>query len=367
MKKFLLALCVFALLIVPAFAAAYVQDNADALSPSTEEAIDAVNDDIAAATGGAIVVVTDSYLPDGWDYADEYANYLFDKLGVGSAEQNNGLLLYFTTEENRAWLATGTGMENRINAESYLEDYFYTQYDNGDYDAAAISLVTALEELYLIPDPFNPPNVPDYSGYNNTPDRVLYGGGSRYDLIGGMFSFVIVVIVILLIIFLLTAASRRDRYVRYNPGIRPSMWAFFPGFYRHGGYYGFRHSHRGPPPPRSGGYGHRGPPPPGGFINMGGGTRPGGNSGFGGGTSRPGSGAGRSGGTRPGGSSSGGSFGSGAGFGGGRSSGGGGGRSGGFGGSSGGRSGGSSFGGGGRSSGGSSGGGRSSGGGGGRR
>ncbi|MDR0936942.1 MAG: TPM domain-containing protein [Oscillospiraceae bacterium] len=338
-------------LAVSAFAApvqdgGYVTDGADALSPATERTITELNNEIAAATGGAIVVVTDSYLPDGWDYADEYANYLFDKLGVGSAKQNNGLLLYFTTEDSRVWLATGVGMEYTFDAESYLEDYFYGEFDRGNFDAATLTLVNALSRLYITAASAPPPGNNYYPEPANNYDGSGYYG-SRVDMADWFVSRVITFIIIVLIIFLLVASSRRKRYVRYNPGFRPGMWAFFPGFYRHGGYYQPPRRRGPPPPPPPGGFGRRGPPPPGGFINMGG--------------NRPSSGAGRSSGSRPSSGFGSSGFGSGnSGFGGGRSSGGGAGRAGGF------------SGGGSRPSGGggsrpSGGGGRSSGGGAGRR
>jgi hypothetical protein len=126
----------------------YVQDNAGVITSQTTDKINEISGKIAAASGGAIVVITDEHLPAGWDYADEYANYLFDKIGIGSAELNNGLLLYFTTKENRVWLATGKGMDGTFDADAYLESYFYDGYDRGDYDTATLKLVTELSRLY---------------------------------------------------------------------------------------------------------------------------------------------------------------------------------------------------------------------------
>jgi uncharacterized membrane protein YgcG len=87
-------------------------------------------------------------LPSGWDSAGEYALYLFNSLGIGSAELNNGLLLYFTTKENRVWLLPGTGMGGTFSEDAYLEKYFNDGYDNGDYDTATLELVTELSYLY---------------------------------------------------------------------------------------------------------------------------------------------------------------------------------------------------------------------------
>jgi murein DD-endopeptidase MepM/ murein hydrolase activator NlpD len=115
------------------------------ITPQTVGKINEISGRIAAASGGAIVIITDNYLPTGWDYADDYANYLFDKVGIGSAELNNGLLLYFTTNDNRVWLATG-GVTSKLFA------------DTSDRDigiAAAIGITSSTDSVKNL---FNPNN-----------------------------------------------------------------------------------------------------------------------------------------------------------------------------------------------------------------
>jgi len=314
-----------------------VQDNAGALSQDTVDMIYNANEQVYAASGGQIFVATDRYLPDGWQYADDYANQLFNDTGIGNANKNNGILLYFTTQDNKIWLVGGSGIKS-FNAESLLEKYFYDKYDNNDYDGAVQKLIPQLVKVYGISYKSSASSN-GVSGGNVSGSAIKQVGGGS-----GTAIFWVFVVIVLLVIFIAMAFSRRTRYmqspyyVRTDP--RPSWLWFIPGFYMGSRfnrpyYYNYR---RTVTPPR--------PQAPRQNNSVFGNSRPSGTS------SRPSSSSYFSGGM------------------GGRSSGGGAGRSGsgisGFGGSS--RSGSSGFGGG-RSGGGFSGGGggRSSGGGGGRR
>jgi uncharacterized membrane protein YgcG len=357
MKRLLLIFALTAialsLTLTTAFAVPFepIDDAAGALSNATINAILDANEDVYAAKNGQIFVATDAYLPDGWGGAEEYANWLFEEYEVGDANRNNGLLLYFTTQENRVWLMTGAYIEESIDADRLLEKYFYKDYDNYDYDTAVQKLLPELVKAYGVK--------PGYAADVNSTNEVNAGNNSN----GGRnvipwYMYILIMLFFILVIMVSVTNMRRTRYVSMNMGTisRPPTWIwFFPGMYKRGRYYT-------PRPPRAP-YGYPGHFSPNGFNRSY--TQ----------QSRPGQQPGQPRNT----TYTGGGF---SGGGGGRSSGAGGGRaggasggtrpsSGGFGG--GGRSGGSTgggFGGGGRSSGGGfsgGGGGRSSSGGGGRR
>lgn len=336
----------------------YVNDYAGVLSSTLKNDIISANGILEEEGKGAqLVVVAVEYI-DG--YADEYSNLLLDEWGVGSSSENNGMLLIFATKQNKCWLAVGAGISGywtKDHTNEYFEDYFYTDFDNGDYESATTTMVEALFQWY---ESYYGINIISSNNtennYNNQyvePDNE-YSRERNNSGIGGFAVATVVIFFVFIIAIILIAAifSDRRRYRGYYSYMGIPMPPYRPYFMFYGPH---RHWHapRGP----------RGPRGPGGYGP--GGHGPGGHGGFGGG--RPGgtSGGGRSGSSRPSGT-----------FGGGRSSGGGGGRSGrssggfgGFGGGfgGGGRSGGGGFGGGGRSGGGGFGGGRSGGGGGGRR
>lgn len=159
MKKilsFLFALCLCLSVSVSAFAVVdrsesfYVADYSNVLSNDTEQMIINYNGSLEQQCQGAqIVVVTVDYL-DGM-YSDEYAYQLFNDWGVGSADYNNGMLLLLAIQENKAWLAYGLGLNSLIDSDqvdSLLDQYFWKDFDRGNYDEAVTSLFKALLVWY---------------------------------------------------------------------------------------------------------------------------------------------------------------------------------------------------------------------------
>ena len=128
----------------------YVADYADVLSDSTEQMLIQYNGALESQCRGAqIVVVTVHYL-DGMK-SDTYAYQLFNDWGVGSAEENNGMLLLLATEENKAWLSYGLGLSESLDGDrvdTLLDRYFWTDFDKGNYDSAVRKLFAALLSVY---------------------------------------------------------------------------------------------------------------------------------------------------------------------------------------------------------------------------
>ena len=128
----------------------YVADYAGVLSDATEQSIIDYNGALELQCYGAqFVVVTVNYL-DGM-YSDEYANKLFNDWGVGSSTENNGMLLLLAVGENKAWLSTGAGISKSFTdsvASSYLDKYFWDDFDAEKYDSAVNSLFTAVLSWY---------------------------------------------------------------------------------------------------------------------------------------------------------------------------------------------------------------------------
>ncbi|MGN8890142.1 TPM domain-containing protein [Dysosmobacter sp. HCP28S3_G4] len=350
----------------------YVYDDQGVLSDKTCSHIDAINESLFVQTGAqiAVEVISNTGSQDIATYADNE----FNRLGVGSAERNNGVLLFLALDNYYngqpggdyyiIWGAGFSDSEGRsINTivNNNLEDDFVA----GEYDAgvrAAFDAVTDyLADGYgvTVKEGYIPAMRENYSTPNG--QYSTYTTGTVELAAGAIFSRFLTLLIVLLVIWVILDAMRWSRYRRryLRPGMGIPTRRYYPIFWGRS-WWRPRPPRRPPPPPGGPGGTPRGrgpgstpprPPRSGGFGGSSGGGRSGGFGGsFGGG--RSGGGGGRSGGSF--GSSFGGGF-----------SGGGGGRSGGFGGSFGG---GFSGRGGGRSSGfgGSFGGGRS-GGGGGRR
>lgn len=251
----------------------YVADYAGVLSSGTEEMIISANAALEQQCSNAqIVVVTVDYL-EGM-YADEYAVTLFNDWGVGSSEEHNGMLLLMGIQENKVWLATGSGIDSSFDgrtAESYLENYFYDNYDAGRYDEATAELFEELVDWYegyynadtsvyggshaggqanTMPEHI----VPEYTGIHS-PGRALFS------LVRTVFAIAVIIIVLSLLFGGRGGGRRR--------GSSGFMSGLFIGSTMN------RHRGRRPPPPPPGGFGGFGGPGPhhgpGGF---GGGSRP---------------------------------------------------------------------------------------------
>ncbi|MEG2679813.1 MAG: TPM domain-containing protein, partial [Oscillospiraceae bacterium] len=127
----------------------YVGDNADVLSAETEEHILAQNKKLHEATGGAIVVVTVDFM-DGMD-SESFAYELFNTWGIGDKERNNGLLLVYAVGENKVRALQGDGISDALTSSklgNFLEDYFYGDYDAGQYDTATVAFFDAAYDWY---------------------------------------------------------------------------------------------------------------------------------------------------------------------------------------------------------------------------
>lgn len=340
----------------------YVLDTEDVISDQTMTYIDAMNHSLFAQTGAQIAVEVISNT--GNQYLYDYAEEEFTRLGVGSKERDNGILLILALDNvfidgngnelyGDYYIAWGSGWSE---SETHvLEEILWANMEapfaEEKYDAAVLDTFNALVDYLAdgygvtVKENYIPPMDYTYTGYGGY-GTVTHGYVAPRS--GEVLAGIIVVLMVLLVLWMIADAVRygiyRRRYCR--PGMpyvyyRPIFWGR-PRRHRH-----IHHHHnRRPPPPRGGprpphgggGSGFGGshtPPPRGGFGGSSGGF---GGGSFGGGAGRGGSGFGGSfgggsfgGGAGRGGSSFGGSFGGGS-FGGGA------GRSGGFGGSRGGGS-----------------------------
>lgn len=248
----------------------YVADYADVLSDDTERMIINYNGALERQCRGAqIVVVTVRYL-DGM-YCDEYAYKLFNEWGVGSDTDNNGMLLLLATEENKAWLAYGLGLNNRLSDEqvdSLLNNYFWDDFDRGNYDGAVTLLFRALLRWF---DGRYGTNIISSGADASTAPAFSFGSFIRS---------IVRIAVIVLIIFSLFGGSGNTRGGRGGGGSWLPWFLLFNSA-RRGGFGGY--NNRGGFGGHNGGFG-------GGMGHGGGGF--GGSGGFGGGMGHGGGGFG---------------------------------------------------------------------------
>ena len=137
----LLALFLLSALTLPAMAAVdlsdpqYVVDDAGVLSPALEQKILETNEMLWNDCSGAeFVVVTVNYAPAGLDQ-EEYAKKIFDAWHIGSAQEDNGMLLVLYTEADEFWLQPGEG----VFSSAYVDEIADLVSDNSAFNKAILS------------------------------------------------------------------------------------------------------------------------------------------------------------------------------------------------------------------------------------
>ncbi len=90
----------------------YVQDFADVLSPEQENEIRALGRSLEDRTTAQVAVLTVETT--GGRPIEEYANQAFRQYAIGSAEENNGVLLVLAMKDEKARIEVGYGLEGRI-------------------------------------------------------------------------------------------------------------------------------------------------------------------------------------------------------------------------------------------------------------
>lgn len=324
----------------------YVMDSQGVISQDTMAYIDAMNASLFAQTGAQIAVeVVDTT---GTESIADYTAREFDRLGVGSAERNNGVLLVLALENmyNGApvgdyYMGWGSGWSSSEQQalQSILWSYMEQDFAAGDYDAAVRTtfdaLIDYMAEGYGVTVKENYiPAVPEsYHAVSGGYESVSTGYFAP--TLGTLVFDLVMLVAVLFVVWIILDGVRYSRYRRryLQPGMGRPTVLYYPIFWGRPRRYRAPRPPRPPrrPPPR-------GPRPPQGPAGFGGGGFFGGGFGggsFGGGAGRGGFGGGSFGGGAGRGGFGGGSFGGGAGRGsfGGGSFGGGAGR-GGFGGGS---------------------------------
>ncbi|MBR2571030.1 MAG: TPM domain-containing protein [Clostridia bacterium] len=123
----------------------YVLDDANVLSDSCEEYININNDSLYDACGAQIVFKT--LKSTGSTSIADYTYKLFNELGVGSNEKNNGVLVVIAVDDREYYAAQGTGIERNLSSGDLgemMDSIFPANFRRGDYSGACEELFDAL-------------------------------------------------------------------------------------------------------------------------------------------------------------------------------------------------------------------------------
>ena len=167
MKKLSLLLAVLCCLLLPLQSLAaipeapadgqslYVLDAANVIDSADENAMLALGAALDDASTAQVVAVTVEFL-DGMS-AEEYAYQLFNSWGIGSAKEENGVLLLLSVGEREYWVTLGKGIEKKLTvskATEIVDDTALDSFAAGDYSsgmrAAYEGLCERVAEIYSV-------------------------------------------------------------------------------------------------------------------------------------------------------------------------------------------------------------------------
>ena len=221
----------------------YIYDTEGVISEKTAEYVDAMNASLFAQTGAQIAVeVIDT--TGSTDIAD-YTAEEFGRLGVGSKERNNGILLVLALEnyyngapDGDYYIGWGSGFSgSQQNAlQSILWDKMERDFAAGDYDQAVRKtfdgLVDYLEDVYgvTVRESYIPAMEHTYTS--------LSGGyatettGYFAPTAGYLLARLVVLLAVLLVIWVLLDRMRYNRYRRryMMPGMGIPTRRYYPVF-----------------------------------------------------------------------------------------------------------------------------------------
>lgn len=126
----------------------YIEDYSGVLSEDTEDRILDQTLDLYVDTSAQVCVVTVPNTHE--DSLEEYSLKLANKWGIGDKEQDNGVLILFTTDSPHVRLEVGKGLEGCLpdaKAGRILDEYAVEAIDAGEWNKAAINTFTAVAEV----------------------------------------------------------------------------------------------------------------------------------------------------------------------------------------------------------------------------
>lgn len=133
----------------------FVYDQDNCINDEIEAEINFMIEELEEKTGAELAVVSVTSLS-GYTI-EEYANELFNTLGIGKKDQDNGVLILFSKSDNRVRLEIGRGLEGCLNDAKcgrILDNNFVPYREEGDYTKATrntvIAILNAIAEEYQV-------------------------------------------------------------------------------------------------------------------------------------------------------------------------------------------------------------------------
>ena len=174
----------------------FVYDQDNIINDETEKDLNSMLVDLEEKTEVEFVVISITSL-NGYSI-EEYSNEVFNQLGIGKKDTDNGLLLLFSRSDSKVRIEVGRGLEGILNDSKcgrILDDYFVPYRDNDKYTKATKLTTEAL--LNVLADEYNV----SIKGLttNNTPNKTDSENLLPIIFILGIFIFSIIILGIVLL------------------------------------------------------------------------------------------------------------------------------------------------------------------------
>lgn len=212
-----------------------VNDFARMLAPSQVNSLENKLRQYQRETSTAIVIVTESSLEG--DDAFDYSNRLAHGWGIGTADNDNGILIYVAKNDRKIQIQTGYGAEGFLPdamAKRVIDNIISPAFRQGDFYKGLNDATSAIMEM-------------GRGEYDAPPPEA---GGKKKAKGGTPAIFIILVLIVLIIIFSRMGGGDGDdddggyyRGGRYDEKRRRRRrggggWIFFPGGFGGGGFGG---------------------------------------------------------------------------------------------------------------------------------
>ncbi|MGH2704114.1 MAG: TPM domain-containing protein [Actinomycetota bacterium] len=184
----------------------FVTDRAGVLSAQREDALNRKLEAFGQETSNQVVVWIDRRIPEGWDL-ESFAADAFEAWGIGQKQRDNGILFVVFTQDRRARIEVGYGLEGALPdalASRVLNEQAIPRFQQNDYAAGIEGGVTGVIAATR----------GEYTGTGGTQG----GGEPRGDEVSPWAIFVPLGFAGFLLFGLLRGMRRRVRRFTYGPG-----------------------------------------------------------------------------------------------------------------------------------------------------
>lgn len=132
----------------------YIYDEDNIIDDNVEKSLNKMLVDLEEKTGAEFAVISIESLLN--KSIEEYANNLFNTLGIGKKGKDNGVLLIISRSDTRVRLEIGRGLEGCLNDSKcgrILDDYFVPYRESDEYTKATELTVKAV--LYVLSEEYD--------------------------------------------------------------------------------------------------------------------------------------------------------------------------------------------------------------------